>query len=473
MKAKERPNILWICSDQQRYDTIGALGNSHVRTPNLNRLIHDGTAFSHAFCQSPICTPSRASFLTGMYPSTVHATLNGNDRWAGAAALLPKLLANAGYDTALVGKLHLAGMEGRFEPRGDDGYRHFRWSPVPRHDWPEGHAYADWLGDKGLDPAVVMADLDGIPSELHQSTWCGEETARLIKHGLGRPWFISVNPFDPHPLGHRFSPPATVLAGYDPNKLPGPLFRETDLTAQARLAGIDFQTEARRPDEFDGRQIQARYYAMVEMIDRMVGHILDALEQSGQIQNTLVVFCSDHGEALGDHGLLLKGCRFYEGLVRVPLIFSWPGNYQSGQVSDALVELVDIAPTLLEASGLSVPKSMQGRTLAALLAGSADPHIHRDFVRCEYYRSLNPNRPGLVGQFEGSYATMFRTRRDKLVTYHGHNFGELFDIEQDPGEFDNLWDLPEHAGRRWELTRSSFDALAFSLDLGTPQVRHF
>ena len=150
MSTDERPNILWICADQQRYDTIGALGNPHVRTPNLDRLVHDGTAFSHAFCQSPICTPSRASFLTGMYPSTVHATMNGNDRWAGAAALLPRLLADAGYDTALVGKLHLAGMQGRVEPRGNDGYRVFQWSPVPRDEWPEGHLYADWLREKGI-----------------------------------------------------------------------------------------------------------------------------------------------------------------------------------------------------------------------------------------------------------------------------------------------------------------------------------
>ena len=141
-----RPNILWICTDQQRYDTIGALGNEHIRTPNIDRLVGEGTAFTHAFCQSPICTPSRASFLTGMYPSSVHGCTNGNAYWAGTAPLVTKLLADAAsYDCGLAGKLHLAGAHGRIEPRGSDGYRVFHWSHDSRDQWPEGHAYADWV----------------------------------------------------------------------------------------------------------------------------------------------------------------------------------------------------------------------------------------------------------------------------------------------------------------------------------------
>ena len=121
-----RPNVLWICTDQQRYDTIRSLGNRHIRTPNLDKLVETGVAFTHAHCQSPICTPSRASFLTGMYPDTVHGCINGNEHWAHAAPLVTKTLADAGYDCGLAGKLHLSSAQNRIEPRPKDGYRVFQ-----------------------------------------------------------------------------------------------------------------------------------------------------------------------------------------------------------------------------------------------------------------------------------------------------------------------------------------------------------
>ena len=127
-----KPNILWICTDQQRFDTIASLENPHIRTPRIDGLVASGLAFTHAYCQSPICTPSRSSFLTGMYPSSVHGCANGNDYWDDSAPLVTRLLADAGYDCGLAGKLHLAGAHGRVEPRGDDGYRVFKWSHDPR-----------------------------------------------------------------------------------------------------------------------------------------------------------------------------------------------------------------------------------------------------------------------------------------------------------------------------------------------------
>jgi arylsulfatase A-like enzyme len=463
----DRPNILWICTDQQRYDTIGALGNGHVHTPNLDRLVAEGVAFTHAFCQSPICTPSRASFLTGMYPSSVHACTNGNDVWAGAAPLISRLLADAGYDTGLAGKLHLAGAQGRIEPRGDDGYRVFEWSHHPENNWPEGHAYADWLRARDYDPDRVHSHPEELPVELHQTMWCAERAMAFMEEAGDRPWLMSVNPFDPHA---PFDPPGEMLRRFDPEALTDPLFRESDLESQARLAA-DFQNPARRPDEFDARQVKAAYYAMIELIDMAVGRVVERLERLGQRERTIVIFTSDHGEMLGDHGLLLKGCRFYEGLVRVPLIISWPGHIRAGLRSDALVELTDLMPTLLEACGLSIPERVQGRSLLLILTGQADAHRHRDFVRCEYYRALNPGAPGR--RFEGSYATMIRDRHHKLVTYHGHDVGELFDLDQDPGEFNNLWDDPAFGDVRFSLLKRSFDALTFAVDIGPKQVAYY
>jgi len=460
------PNILWICTDQQRYDTIGALNNGQLRSPNIDRLVASGVSFERAYCQSPICTPSRASFLTGMYPSSVHGCGNGNAYWAEAAPLVTALLADAGYDCALAGKFHLAGARGRIEPRPQhDGYRLFHWSHGPHDYWREGHDYADWLGEQGYSLAEMLKRPHETPPELHQTTWCADRAIDFIKadHG-GAPWLMSVNIFDPHA---PFDPPQSYLDRFDIEAMSGPKFRESDLAAQAKLSSIDFQTEARRPEDFDAKRIQAAYYAMIELVDDNVGRMLTALEDSGQTRNTLVIFTSDHGETLGDHGLLLKGCRFYEGLVRVPLIFSWPAQLLADQRRQSLVELIDIAPTLLDLAGVAIPERMQGRSLRSLLTDADAPDFHREFARCEYYSALNPDSRE---EFSGSYATMIRDDRYKLIVYHGHDIGELFDLENDPDEFDNLWDDLVMMPVKLRLMRQSFDALAFAVDTGSEQI---
>ena len=465
----ERPNILWICSDQQRYDTISALNNSQLSTPNIDRLVATGVAFERAYCQSPICTPSRASFLTGMYPSSVHACGNGNDYWAEAAPLVTALLAEAGYDCALAGKLHLAGAYGRIEPRPkEDGYRLFHWSHDPEDQWEEGHAYADWLASLGHDLGEMRENPHEIPPALHQTTWCADRAIDFMEadHG-GKPWLMSVNIFDPHA---PFDPPQSYLDRFDPETLSGPKFRESDLDAQAKLSEIDFQHPARRPETFNAKWIQAAYYAMIELIDHNVGRMLEALDRTGQRENTIVIYMSDHGETLGDHGLLLKGCRFYECLVRAPLIISAPGRFLEGERRNALVELLDIAPTLLELAGLPIPARMQGSSLRQLLSDGEAEDRHRDFVRCEYYRAINAK---FSHRYSGTFATMIRDERYKLIVYHGHGIGELFDLEADPDEFENLWDEPSLLGTKVELMQRSFDALALATDTGAEQVSWF
>ncbi len=179
--------------------------------------------------------------------------------------------------------------------------------------------------------------------------------------------------------------------------------------------------------------IKAAYYAMIELIDDNVGRLLDELERTGQRENTLVIFMSDHGEMLGDHGLVLKGCRFYEGLVRVPLIMRWPGQIAEGKRSEALVELTDIAPTLLDLCDVEIPSRMQGKSLHPILCGDADPAHHRSAVRTEYYRTLSYLERDVIKQGgHGSFGTMIRDEQHKLVTYHGHEVGELFDLVNDP-----------------------------------------
>lgn len=484
MSQDQRPNILWICTDQQRYDTVGALGNRYVSTPVVDQLVESGVAFTHAYCQSPICTPSRVGFLTGYYPSTVHLNGNGNGEFPpGAPPLVTKTLADAGYDCGLIGKLHLASAFEHIEPRIDDGYRYWQYSHAPRDDWATGHDYADWVRSRGAILGELTKDPAGVPAELHQTTWCAEKTIEFMRQPRSGPWLASVNIYDPHP---PFNPPASYRALFDPSEMPQPLFRPSDLAQQQALSRIDFQSQVGEPHDLDikspvlplspDKEIQpgaveaardaqtliAAYYAMIKLIDDQVGRILDALEETGQADNTVVIYTSDHGEMLGDHGLIQKGCRFYEGLVRVPLIWRGPGRLGAGLRSDALVELIDIAPTLLELAELPIPPRMLGRSLLPILSGATAPHRHRDFVRCEYYDAL--------AQPDGSFATMYRDERYKLVVYHGHQLGELYDLAEDPGEFNNLWDDPAHLGLRAALMQRSFDASMLAMDRGPERV---
>ena len=210
---------------------------------------------------------------------------------------------------------------------------------------------------------------------------------------------------------------------------------------------------------------------MIELVDHNVGRLLELLEETGERENTLVVFMSDHGEIGGDHGLEVTGCRFYERLVRVPLIMSLPGRFESGLRSDALVELVDVAPTILELAGIPLPERMEGRSLLPILQGEKSPGHHRDFVRCEYYNTLD-----MIGtdiKLKGSYGTMIRERRYKCALYHGHDYGELYDLESDPWEHHNLWESEEHFSIRERLIRTAFDSLAFSIDLGPPRIGRY
>ncbi len=459
-----RPNILWYCTDQQRFDTIGELGNSHVQTPVVDQLVRDGVAFTHAYCQSPICTPSRTSFMTGLYPSKAHNTRNGNASFTSPVPLISKLMADAGYDCGLVGKFHLQSAGHRTEPRLDDGYRFWKFSHAPRDDWPEGHDYAEWVRARGGNLDELRASEERVPTELHQTTWASDESIDFIRQQRATPWMLSVNIYDPHP---PFIPPQSYLDRFDVSSMPGPHFRESDLAQQQELSQIDFQGGAQRPDEMGGQEIQAKYYAMIAQIDDQFARILECLDHTGQRENTVIVFVSDHGEALGDHGLVQKGCRFYEGLVRVPLIFSWPGQFQSGLQSDALVELLDKTATLGELADVMMPEQTQGRSLLPILRGESDPHHHRDYVRSEYFEALDPHFTGGTG----TYATMHRTRDHKLVVYHGHGLGELYDLNNDPWEFENLWDDAASQEIKQQLIAESFDAhVLLTTDVGAERI---
>lgn len=469
-----RPNILWITTDQQRFDTIASLGNPLIRTPNLDRLVAGGVAFTRAYCQSTVCAPSRASYLTGRYPRTTGCRQNGQTIPA-KEKLISRLLADAGYRCGLAGKQHLASCSGgKVEIRGDDGYHEFHWSHHPQPDWPE-NAYTRWLTAQGKSwdelyrGAGTAYVKEGIPAEYHQTTWCAAKAIEFLEQHAGRPWFFSFNCFAPH---HPFDPPGEYLRRYDPAAMPLPKYREGELAGKPIYQQLDHEWAHNEEGYFhvsgmtndDHRQVKAAYYAMIEHIDHEVGRMLAALEASGQAENTIVVFMSDHGEMLGDHGIYLKGPHFYEAAIHAPLIVWSPARFRSDLRSEALVELLDLAPTLLQSCGLEVPLAMQGRSLLPILRGEAEPDVHRDYVYCEYYNAWTHHR---------SYGTMMRTADHKIVVYHGVDEGELYDLRTDPDEFDNLWRSDAHATLRERLLKQAFDASVFTMDPLPPRLGPF
>jgi arylsulfatase A-like enzyme len=287
---------------------------------------------------------------------------------------------------------------------------------------------------------------------------------------FNRPWLFSVNTFDPH---HPFDPPEAYLQPYLErlDEIPLPNYIPGELEQKPPFQAIDHQYAYNNPELYspaemtpeDHRLLRAAYWAMIDLIDAQVGRMLDALEATGQLENTIIIFMSDHGEMLGDHGIYLKGPFFYEPAIRVPLIIAGPG-IESGRRSKALVELADLAPTLLEAAGLDRHPGMQGCSLWPLLSGQAPVDKHRDDIYCEYYNALVSHKDPTA------QTTLVRTERYKLVVTHGLNTGELYDLEQDPQETHNLWNQPEAQPLKLEMFQRLCDRMAWTVDPLPPRV---
>ncbi|WP_159623132.1 sulfatase-like hydrolase/transferase [Ruania rhizosphaerae] len=475
-----RPNILFISTDQQRWDALGAAGNTHIRTPNLDRLAAQGARFTNCYTQSSVCAPSRASLMTSRYVHNHGLWANGVDIDPGEQ-LFTRALTDAGYDCGLVGKFHLgAAFGGRVEPRIDDGFRVFRWSHDP-YVRSEANHYHLWLEEHFpgvLDEAMARggaAAIDNLPTEQHYSRWIGEETIEYLTTGRekDKPFCFVVNFFDPH---HGFGSPSDYRASYDAQSLPAPvtsdLSTKPDIyteASQRSYAGHD--TGFAECTEEEIQDIIAHYYAMVTLIDDEVGRILDALDAEGLAEDTIVMFTSDHGEMLGDHQMLLKGPMMFDCSVKVPLLVRWPGQIPEGTVREELVEWIDLAPTVLASAGVDPLPRQQGRDLAPLWndGQGGSTWEDRDWVLSEYRNSCWPYDPPV-------HTTMVRQGSWKIVVHHGppattrSRDGELYDLAADPHEQINLWHDPEAAGRRLEMERTVLDVLVATEERS--RVRH-
>ncbi|HVU87360.1 MAG TPA: sulfatase [Pirellulales bacterium] len=433
--------MLWICADDHAAYVMGADGNERVRTPRLDQLAAQGTRFARAYCNAPVCTASRQSFLTGRYPHSVGVTvlktaLSENE------TTLAEILRDAGYRTTSIGKMHFnSALKHGFDTRIDMP-EYQRWIATrKREPLPEGVAVLPaWKPFQ--DPARIWLNSFCRPYAAHDSDMAGTffagEAARALQAAGEQPFFLMVSFYEPHSPFHF---PVEFRGRHDPAQMPVfPLGADDDAQIPAIFRDL---TSAEK------QGIEAAYYTSVEFLDKNVGLVLDALAAAGHADDTLVVYTGDHGYMLGQHGRFEKHCSF-EPAIRVPLVMQLPGRVRAGTVSSALVELIDVAPTILDVCGVNMPDAVQGRSLARLLDGTADRH--RDCVFIEY--AENEEAAVRTDRWKLVYSTGRRERQDGYATGRplpGKTVW-LFDMQADPDEMTNLAARPERAALVAQLT---------------------
>ncbi|MCZ7644485.1 MAG: sulfatase-like hydrolase/transferase [Planctomycetota bacterium] len=492
-----RPNILLITTDQQRWDTLSLHGQPGYRTPVLDGLAANGLCFDRAYCPSPISTPSRVSMLTGRYPSshgayTIGSTPEFHD------PTLPGELSRHGYRTAIVGKTHFTSRRveakhtaGRLHPgldEADPPESFWRQYDGPylgfdfvRVGWghtnerlPSEH-YRAWLAARGanldrfhnnhpVEPprspeegkeVISTGCWSNMPEELHQTAWITEETLGFVERqqAAGRPWFCWTSYKDPH---FPFVCPEPFYGAVDMSEVrthaltPGEFddkppfykrYHESGAWHDGRRDFYDGQSvpACRRNKWVEPRTDMQAYIGMCNMLDAYVGRIARRLERLGALEHTLLVFTSDHGEYFGHHGLWGKGLPAYEDVHRVPCVVHWPAGTRGAKKgrTRALFNLVDLAQTFLEAAGVPAPPGMQGVSQLPVLRGEAARAREDTIVECHATPHV--------------YQQSYVTERHKLVVYRDAPYGELYDLEADPEQMENLWDRPAHAGLRAEL----------------------
>ncbi|MBN1564925.1 MAG: sulfatase-like hydrolase/transferase [Anaerolineae bacterium] len=450
----QRPNILIIYTDQWRWDALGANGNPHVITPNLDRLAAEGVNFDHHFVQNPVCMPSRASFLTGQYPSTLGITHMGVPVPEDALTL-PHLLRPYGYRSANIGKLHFlphANRDHRIQHPAY-GFDHLEISDEPGvYD----DAYRAWVRQfapdqmdylsVGLPPnrakwQTIMGVEDGayphhegishdsfkgaIPfagrGDVTHSAFVGTQTCEFLRqqHPAGSPFLCVASFYAPHT---PWVVPQRFINQYDPATLPLPEF-PPEINTQ-RPAGSDDPDVLYSDAQLRGAK--QGYYAMITEVDSYVGKMLDTLDEQGLAENTIVLFTSDHGEWLGDHLRYGKGYPGDDPVARVPLIVRWPGEIRNtGRTISEIMEAVNVLPTLLDCAGIQVPPHLQGTSFAAMLGGG-------DYA----------GHGSALMEFAG-----WKNLRTAEYRYLIHEDGRemLWDITRDPGEYRDVANNPDYA----------------------------
>ncbi|MBI1299785.1 sulfatase-like hydrolase/transferase [bacterium] len=455
MPTNSPPHVILIITDQQRFDTIAALGFPYMETPNLDRLVNEGVTFTNCHITAPSCAPSRASLFTGYYPHTTGIYKNA-DSWTRSWV---EDLAGAGYYCVNVGKMHTypyhtpLGFHERYVVENKDRYLEERWY---FDEWDKG------LRARGLvkqqrefyrkrpDYRESLGAFEWeLPEDTHPDFFVGDMAKWWIetKPRGERPLFLQIGFPGPHP---PYDPTPRYAERYMDKELPIQPVTADEIHSQPP----PFQSMRVHNHEVDHDSVvhlldptpeqrhrqRAYYLANVTMIDEKVGEILQALDDKGYLENAVVIFTSDHGDALGDHGHSQKWT-MYDIITKMPMIVWSPGRFEGGRRFDELCSLMDIGPAILEMAGVSPAAGMEAESLLPALTGAE--WAGRDAVFAEH------SRDGILQ--ETDMMTMVRTRTWKLVHFLGEPFGQLFDLVNDPGEIENLWDDPAYAAKKQEL----------------------
>jgi arylsulfatase A-like enzyme len=485
----DRPNLVFVFSDQQRFDTLQCYGNQWIQTPNLNALASQSFVFRNAYVTQPVCTPARASIMTGLYPHTAGPVIN--------RVLLPpgtRTIAEMVSDEYLCGyfgKWHLGddvipqhGFDAWVST--EDGHRaeytkreyRYRFSDYHNHLIANGFKPgADTLGerifggDRGAGAQIFTANQRAtLPEEFQMASFLGDRAADFIEENKDRPFVLYVSTFEPH---SPYTGPLQDL--YDPSQLPvGPAFlKRPDGASLLNRARADFYLQSLSNDgnsrddyyleefaaagedvstEEGWRRLRAHYFANITLVDRMAGKITGALERAGIADNTVVVFTSEHGDMLGDHGMLEKRS-FYEEAARVPLLMRVPWLSKEQHEIGGSVGQIDLVPTLLDLLGEPIPNHLQGKSRLPVLRGDETLEDNNVFIQWNGTSDEISERDLGDGTINRMITLPWRSvvsRRWKLNLCAGDQC-ELFDMNTDPHELNNLYNDPAQRDRIRDL----------------------
>jgi len=476
LPMKNKPNIVLIFPDQHRGDAMGCMGNPAVITPNLDRLASEGVMFNRCYTNSPLCMPARASLISGKYVNE-HGVWNNE---AAADRYGPSHVRNvrdAGYHTALIGKTHL------YVHHGNDHTKHHiqelkDWGYEDIHELAGFMAsavldnpYTDELAAKGLldihrDYIKKMyagmrsgeilpweEPPSPLPVEDNLDYYCGRKAVEWINHYQGdKPFYLQVLFPGPH---NPFDAPTPYRDKYDPETIPAGILdapREP-LSGLVTRSWEKSRLEHMTPDQ--KRLMSACYYGKITLIDERIGAIVKALEQQGLLENTWIIYTSDHGEMLGDHRLVHKVV-FYDGAALVPCIIRPPGG-APGWTSSGLTDLLDIAATILDIAGAEPLRDSENRSLGPqVLGGPEGP-------------AAQTGKDAVFSEVIG-YSTIITDRYKMAVETKSGRVEELYDLKNDPAELNNLAHDPAMKKLRQELLASLTDRLLIHLDTDKYQL---
>ena len=458
MPENRRPNIIFISAEQQRGDTVGYTGADFIQTPNLDRLASESVVFGQAFSCASTCIASRAAFYTGLYPHNtgMYAFYRSSGRlhWT-------HRLSEQGYTCTCIGKTHLPHL-GWHESIAEQGNKYQPVRDGKPSEWYQA------VVDAGYEPPLnlhkttpnfgeLLCAIEWpLPEELHPDIWVTNRTLEwLDRQDNSEPFYLHVGLLSPHDL---YDPPKRFLDLYDDDDIPMPDVSEEE------LAGVppELFAAARRDNDRDDsvtnlrpryatperiRRMRKHYFALVSLIDEQVGRIFDKLKEKGLYDDTIIIYTSDHGDNLFDHGLYYKG-ELYDTLTHIPLMIKAPDAVEPGRIVPDLVSHVDVAQYILEKGGVDAV-DLDGISLAPVIESGAK-HTRTYAFAEEGTSGLRPE-PDLIA--------MIRSETHKLIHFVGSENGQLFDLENDPKETCNLWNNPDYRDVQAHLARDLLDWL--------------